>query len=77
VRVNCVCPGNVETDMIREAAEATGDSAAYLAAARAHAPLGRMARPEEIAGAVLYLASEAAGFTTGAVLAVDGGRTAG
>jgi NAD(P)-dependent dehydrogenase (short-subunit alcohol dehydrogenase family) len=77
VRVNCVCPGNVDTDMIREAAEATGDSAASLAEARVHAPLGRMARPEEIAGAVLYLASESAGFTTGAVLAVDGGRTAG
>ena len=77
VRVNCVCPGNVETDMIGRAARASGDPEAYLAMSRAHAPLGRMATSEAIAEAVLYFASDRAGFTTGAVLAVDGGTLAG
>jgi NAD(P)-dependent dehydrogenase (short-subunit alcohol dehydrogenase family) len=77
VRVNCVCPGNVETDMIAEAARASGDAERYLFEARDRAPMGRMARPEEVAAAILYLASEEAGFTTGAALVVDGGGIAG
>jgi len=77
VRVNCVCPGNVDTDMMREAAERSADPDAYRRWMAAHAPLGRMAQPGEIAAAVLYLASDSAGFTTGAILAVDGGQTAG
>ncbi|MEA3149120.1 MAG: hypothetical protein QOD56_59 [Gammaproteobacteria bacterium] len=77
VRVNCVCPGNVETDMILEAAAASGDSHGYLERARARAHTKRMAKPEEIAAAILYLASSEAASTTGAALAVDGGGTAG
>ncbi|MCR9221113.1 MAG: SDR family oxidoreductase [Alphaproteobacteria bacterium] len=77
VRVNCVCPGNVDTDMIREAGEASDDPAAYRAAAASRAPMRRMATPEEVAAAVLYLASDAAGFTTGVALPVDGGGVAG
>ncbi len=77
VRVNCICPGNIETEMIGRAARASGDPEAYLAMSRGHAPLGRMGTPEEVAGAVLYFASDQAGFTTGAVLAVDGGTLAG
>lgn len=77
VRVNCVCPGNVATDMINRAAERSGDSDAYLAAARARSPLGRMARPEEVADAILYLASPQSAFTNGAILSVDGGGVCG
>jgi NAD(P)-dependent dehydrogenase (short-subunit alcohol dehydrogenase family) len=77
VRVNCVCPGNVETDMIRNAAAASGDAQGYLSKARARAPWRRMARPEEVAAAILYLASGDAAFTTGAALVVDGGGVAG
>jgi meso-butanediol dehydrogenase / (S,S)-butanediol dehydrogenase / diacetyl reductase len=77
VRVNCVCPGNVDTDMIAEAARASGDAARYLERARARAPWGRMATPEEVAAAILYLASYEARFTSGAALTVDGAGTAG
>lgn len=77
VRVNCVCPGNVATDMIASAAAASGDAKRYLEQARNRAPWKRMATPEEVAAAILYLASSEAAFTTGAALAVDGGGTAG
>jgi NAD(P)-dependent dehydrogenase (short-subunit alcohol dehydrogenase family) len=77
VRVNCVCPGNVDTDMIRQAAAASGDAARYIAAAEGRAHLKRMATPEEVAAAILYLASDEAGFTTGAALVIDGGALAG
>jgi NAD(P)-dependent dehydrogenase (short-subunit alcohol dehydrogenase family) len=77
VRVNCVCPGNVDTDMIQRAAALSGEAEHYLAEARARAPWQRMARPEEVAAAILYLASDEAGFTTGAALVVDGGGIAG
>jgi meso-butanediol dehydrogenase/(S,S)-butanediol dehydrogenase/diacetyl reductase len=77
VRVNCVCPGNVDTDMIQRAAMASGDAAGYLETARVRAPVGRMARPEEIASAIAYLASDAASFINGAILPVDGGGVCG
>jgi NAD(P)-dependent dehydrogenase (short-subunit alcohol dehydrogenase family) len=77
VRVNCVCPGNVDTDMIQRAAEASGDPADYLQRARARAHIKRMATPAEIATAILYFAADEAASTTGAALAIDGGGTAG
>jgi NAD(P)-dependent dehydrogenase (short-subunit alcohol dehydrogenase family) len=77
VRVNCVCPGNVETDMILQAASASGDPERYLERARARAHIKRMAQPEEVAAAILYLASAEAASTTGAALVVDGGGIAG
>jgi NAD(P)-dependent dehydrogenase (short-subunit alcohol dehydrogenase family) len=77
IRVNCVCPGSVETDMIRTAWQLTGDvENARRQWAEKH-PLGRIAAPEEIARVILFLASDDASFITGAALAVDGGITAG
>lgn len=77
VRVNCVCPGNVDTDMLREAAQASGDADAYLERARERAHTKRMITPQEVASAILYLASAEAASTTGTALPVDGGGLAG
>jgi NAD(P)-dependent dehydrogenase (short-subunit alcohol dehydrogenase family) len=77
IRVNCVCPGDTDTGMLREEARQLGEAQdAFLADAAAR-PLGRVGRPEEIARAVLYLASDASSFVTGTALVVDGGGLAG
>ena len=68
ILVNCVAPGWVETDMTTEALAATGRDEIFNVI-----PLGRVGRPEEIAGAVLYLASDLATFITGEILNVNGG----
>lgn len=77
IRVNCICPGSVDTEMIHSAWRAYGnwDEAASLWAAK-H-PMGRIATPEEVARVVLFLASDDASFITGAAVPVDGGITAG
>ena len=76
IRVNCVCPGDTDTSLLRsECAQLGGDINEFLRDA-AERPLRRVGRPEEIAEAFLYLASERASFVTGAILAVDGGGTA-
>jgi len=76
IRVNCICPGDVETPMLPEDARQRGLSwEEYLKGAAAR-PLGRIGKPEEIARAVLFLASEEASFMTGSSLVVDGGGTA-
>jgi len=70
VRVNCACPGFTDTPFTRSA---HGEEA--FAGWERSCPLGRVARPEEIARALLFLASDEASFITGAALTVDGGRT--
>jgi NAD(P)-dependent dehydrogenase (short-subunit alcohol dehydrogenase family) len=77
VRVNAVCPGAVDTDMLHEDAARQPSAAAYLENLNRYYPMARIGRVEEVAAAILFLASEAAGFTTGATLAIDGGATAG
>jgi NAD(P)-dependent dehydrogenase (short-subunit alcohol dehydrogenase family) len=77
VRVNCICPGDTDTPMEHEDAQRQGmmwDAFVEGASAR---PLGRMGRPDEIARAALFLASDESSFITGAVLPVDGGGVAG
>ncbi|MBD9416244.1 SDR family oxidoreductase [Pseudomonas sp. PDM16] len=73
IRVNAVCPAVIDTDMWRRAAEADPKKAEFVAGMH---PVGRIGKVEEIAAAVLYLCSDAAAFTTGHSLAVDGGATA-
>ncbi len=78
VRVNCVCPGYVDTDMVRrDYIDRADDPESAERRVNQAAPMKRMARPEEIAKAILYLASSDAGFITGAALQIDGGSTAG
>jgi NAD(P)-dependent dehydrogenase (short-subunit alcohol dehydrogenase family) len=77
VRVNALCPGTMDTELMKECAAASPDPAAYYRAFEAYHPVGRLASPEEIADFVLCLASPAAAFMTGAAVAIDGGSSAG
>jgi 2-keto-3-deoxy-L-fuconate dehydrogenase len=79
IRVNAIAPGGVETriwnevPMFRELAAKDGEEAAYKAMASAATPLGRFAKPEEIAEQIAFLLSERTGFMTGSCLVCDGG----
>jgi 2-keto-3-deoxy-L-fuconate dehydrogenase len=73
VRVNAVCPGTVDSPWVRRLVEEVGES---LDALRARQPMGRLGTPEEIAEAILYLASDDAAYVTGTAFAIDGGLTA-
>jgi NAD(P)-dependent dehydrogenase (short-subunit alcohol dehydrogenase family) len=78
VRVNCVCPGIIETAMLdRGVAQLNLDKANFVQMAGAAHPMGRIGRPEEVAAAILFLASDEASFITGVALPVDGGLWAG
>jgi NAD(P)-dependent dehydrogenase (short-subunit alcohol dehydrogenase family) len=73
IRINAICPGIIDTEMMRRF---TGDTDEGRAAVIAQEPVGRMGRPEEIAAAVLWLCSDEAAFTIGHAMVVDGGQTA-
>jgi NAD(P)-dependent dehydrogenase (short-subunit alcohol dehydrogenase family) len=77
IRVNCLCPGSVDTPMLQREMEEMGGEAAVRPAFEAKHPLGRICTPEEVARAALYLASNDSAFITGAALVIDGGLTAG
>jgi NAD(P)-dependent dehydrogenase (short-subunit alcohol dehydrogenase family) len=73
IRVNAVAPGAIDTEMVDRFAGKEGDARNWLISQH---PVGRLGAAGEIAAAVLYLGSDAAKFTTGAILPVDGGWTA-
>jgi len=73
IRVNCVCPGTIDTPWVGRLLAASGDAEAARAQLVARQPIGRLGRAEEVAQAILYLASPEAGFVTGTALGIDGG----
>ncbi|MDO8187083.1 SDR family oxidoreductase [Conexibacter sp. JD483] len=77
IRVNCVCPGTVDTPWVGRLIDAAEDPAATRAALVARQPMGRLGRAEEVAKAIAYLASDDAAFVTGTELVIDGGLVAG
>ena len=76
IRVNCLCPGDVETPMLATDAEARRMTYADYMKGAANRPLGRVGTPAELARAALFLASDDSSFMTGAALVVDGGGIA-
>src|SRR3990172_6259821 len=70
IRVNCLCPGDTATPMLRSEARQLGEPVEGFLKAAAQRPLRRLARPEEIAEAALYLASDASSYVTGSALVV-------
>jgi NAD(P)-dependent dehydrogenase (short-subunit alcohol dehydrogenase family) len=76
VRVNCICPGDVDTPMLPEDARLRGMQWQKYLEGCANRPLGRIGTADEIARAVLFLASDESSFMTGAALVVDGGGSA-
>ena len=77
VRVNCICPGDTDTPMLRNEAHQVGERTSLFLEEAADRPLGRLGTPDEIARAALYLVSDDASFVTGTTLVVDGGGLAG
>jgi NAD(P)-dependent dehydrogenase (short-subunit alcohol dehydrogenase family) len=77
IRVNCLCPGDTDTNMLHTEADQLGEATDRFLAESARRPLGRVGKPEEIAQAALYLASDDSSFVTGTALVVDGGGLAG
>ena len=73
IRCNAICPGTVESPSLDERLRATGDYEAAKAAFIARQPIGRIAKAEEIAALVLYLASHESSYTTGVAHVIDGG----
>ena len=76
IRVNCVCPGPVDTPLLRGAVARAADPEAKLRAEVNSTLLGRLGRPEEIASVIRFLVSDEASFMTGAIVVADGGVTA-
>ena len=76
IRVNCICPGPIDTPMARSGRQQTGDPEAALKARLASIPLNRIGAPEEMASVAVFLCSDEASFITGAAIAADGGWTA-
>lgn len=76
IRVNCVCPGTVDSPWVGRLLADSNDAAAARRALEARQPMGRLGTPEEVALAALYLASDESSFVTGTELIIDGGIAA-
>ncbi len=76
IRVNCICPSVVETDLVKGVFNETEQGQAMLKARLATIPLGRLGRPEDVAEMAVFLASEESSWLTGAAIPLDGGVTA-
>src|SRR5579864_4228688 len=76
IRVNCVCPGDVDTPMLRSECAQLGEDAQAFMREAANRPLARVGTPDDVANAVLFLASPMSSWITGAALVVDGGGLA-
>ena len=74
VRINAICPGNIDTSMMERVSGGTDEGYKKVISQE---PVGRLGRPEEIAAAALYLCSDAAAFTVGLAMSVDGGQSVG
>lgn len=77
IRVNCICPGSIDTPMLRGALASSGNFDLNWRRTEMVIPLGRIGQADDIAAASLFLASDEARYVTGVALPVDGGRTAG
>ncbi|HEV2182800.1 MAG TPA: SDR family oxidoreductase [Candidatus Acidoferrales bacterium] len=77
IRVNCICPAMVETEMALGAISRATDPAAYRRLRESQIPMGRIGRPEDVANLALYLASDESSWMTGVAFPLDGGVTAG
>lgn len=73
IRVNCVCPGAIDTPMLRWSAGLSNDPEKVIETCNRMHPVGRIGKPDEVADSIVYLASPMASFITGAALIVDGG----
>jgi NAD(P)-dependent dehydrogenase (short-subunit alcohol dehydrogenase family) len=76
IRVNAICPSFVETELTERLIGQAADATAYLQERAASHPIGRLGRPEDIAGLAIYLASDESSWMSGAALPVDGGYAA-
>ncbi|ASP21018.1 3-ketoacyl-ACP reductase [Antarctobacter heliothermus] len=77
IRVNCICPGTVDSPSLHDRLRAMGDYEAALQAFNARQPMGRIGTPQEIAHLAVYLGSDEAAFTTGQAHVIDGGWATG
>lgn len=75
IRVNCVCPGDIQTPMLDRDSAVAENPETYLADMQRHYPIGRVGKPEEVAATICFLASQMAPFVVGAAWSIDGGLT--